>query len=162
MSAACGLCQNHPAEQEFIVHFMRSLSEVFEGCNELSALSKQDHASSQSTSKASPQFTLGLSWIRCVCEWVYEKESVRSAYCVRERSRPAQESHQCLTKEHTWHSHHVCSAKAYTYISFCTLGLAHAVITIHYSACLQQVDIKYNTAAKVQVLNYLVWETALS
>lgn len=83
-------------------HFVRSLSEGFEGCSELSALSicltgscgekkeKRNHASElqyQSTSKASPQITLRPSWVQCVCGWVHEKESVPSAYCVGERTR---------------------------------------------------------------------------
>lgn len=107
MSTACGLSQNYPAEQEFVVTLHAFAPRGFEGCTELSALSKcltrsgkkkerkkscsWVRSGSKSTTKPSPHITLSLSWIQCVCGWVYEEESVRSAYCVRENSQPAQD-----------------------------------------------------------------------
>lgn len=102
----------------------------------------------KSTTKPSLQITLGLSWIQCICGWVYENESVRSAYCVRESSQPAQDLGVLLVLSVPNQRTHLAQPSRWlcqsTHIYFILYirdcSCSHAVITIHFSVCSQQVD----------------------
>lgn len=141
MSTACGLSQNYPAEQEFVVTLHAFAPRGFEGCTELSALSKcltrsgkkkkeRNHAPEFAQAPSQPpsphlishSVSAGFNVFVDGCT----RKKVSDLLIVLERTLSQHKisehcsSHQCQTKEHTWHSHHVSSAKACTYISSCT------------------------------------------